>query len=237
MLLCEINISQQENDVITPNDRQMFGLLPISKKQYLAFLISFSFLFLLNIFASTLISFFCSPCHQRYHAVVHPLNSRSKLTRRKLKFIISGCWLTGCLWNAPLFVTVTFREDLGTCGERWPNTVLPVVYSFGWSVVAGIIPVSIMAYLYSRVVNKLWFETAPAVQSASAVSRWSLSRRKREAWGGRELTSEKKQNWSNRERKIRWCDLWVVVLSLLHFLWDSLRTESCYMAFRVSGNV
>ncbi|XP_044175454.1 neuropeptide receptor 22-like [Acropora millepora] len=105
---------------------------------------------------------------ERYHAVVHPLNSRSKLTRRKLKFIISGCWLTGCLWNAPLFVTVTFREDLGTCGERWPNTVLPVVYSLGWSVVAGIIPISIMAYLYSRVVYKLWFETAPAVQSASA---------------------------------------------------------------------
>ena len=51
MLLCEIKISQQENDVITPNDRQMFGLL--KKKQHLVFLISFSFLFFLNIFAST----------------------------------------------------------------------------------------------------------------------------------------------------------------------------------------
>ena len=53
MPLCEINISQQENNVITPNDREMFGLLLISKKQHLAFLISFSCLFFLNIFAST----------------------------------------------------------------------------------------------------------------------------------------------------------------------------------------
>lgn len=153
----------------------MFGLILHSKK-YLTFFISslfFHFFFLLQL------PFFCSLCHQRYHAVVHPLTSRSKLTRSKLKLIISGCWLTGCLWNAPLFVTVTFREDLETCGERWPDAILPVVYSVGWSAVAGIIPVSIMGYLYSRVVRKLWFQTTPAVQSASAVSLRSLNRWKR----------------------------------------------------------
>lgn len=114
---------------------------------------------------------------ERYHAVLQPLTSRSKLTKTKRKLISSGCWLAGCLWNIPLFVAVTFRDDLGTCGERWPVAILPIVYSLGWSAVAGIIPISIMSYLYSRVVYQLWFETTPARQSAS-VQKATISRKR-----------------------------------------------------------
>ena len=65
---------------------------------------------------------------------------------------------------------MTYREDLKTCGEQWPGQIFPIIYSFGWSVVAGIAPISLMSYLYSRVVYKLWFEVTPAVPSTSAVS-------------------------------------------------------------------
>ena len=65
---------------------------------------------------------------------------------------------------------MTYRADLETCGEHWPGQIFPIVYSFGWSVVAGIVPISSMSYLYSRVVYKLWFEVTPAVPSTSAVS-------------------------------------------------------------------
>jgi len=112
----------------------------------------------------------CRLCLQRYQAVVRPLSHRSKLTNAKLKFIIPSCWLAGLLWNAPLFVAVTYREDLETCGEKWPDKLSPIAYSLGWAVVAGVIPISVMSYLYSRVVYKLWFDRMPVVKSTSAVS-------------------------------------------------------------------
>lgn len=101
--------------------------------------------------------------------MLQPLTSHSKLKKTKLKLIIAGCWIAGFLWNAPLFAAVTYREDLETCGEQWSGSIFPVIYSLGWSVVAGIIPITIMSYLYSRVIYKLWFETTPALQSASKV--------------------------------------------------------------------
>ena len=114
--------------------------------------------------------FISCPYLQRYQAVVRPLSNRSKLTNAKLKFIIPTCWLAGLLWNAPLLVALTYREDLSTCGEKWPDKLSPIAYSLGWAMVAGVIPISIMSYLYSRVVYKLWFDRTPAVQSTSAVS-------------------------------------------------------------------
>ena len=101
---------------------------------------------------------------------MRPLSNQSKLTNAKLKFIIPSCWLAGFLWNIPLFVAVTYREDLETCGETWRYNLSPVVYSLGWAVVAGVIPISVMSYLYSRVVYKLWFDRTPAVKSTSVVS-------------------------------------------------------------------
>ena len=101
--------------------------------------------------------------------MVQPLTSRSTLTETKLKVIIASCWLAGFIWNTPLYAAVIYREDLRTCGEHWSDAILPVVYSLGWSVVAGVIPISVMGYLYSRVIYKLWFETNPALQSASKV--------------------------------------------------------------------
>ncbi|KAM7451146.1 hypothetical protein ABFA07_001211 [Porites harrisoni] len=114
---------------------------------------------------------------ERYHAVVQPLASRSTLTKTKLKLIIFGCWLFGFVWNVPLFAVMTYRADLEICGEQWPGHIFPIVYSFGWSVVAGIVPISLMSYLYSRVVYKLWFEVTPAVPSTSA-KKASLSKKK-----------------------------------------------------------
>lgn len=102
--------------------------------------------------------------------MVRPLSKRSKLTNRKLKFIIPSCWIAGFLWNVPLFVAVTYREDLETCGEQWSYEFSPIVYSIGWNIVAGVIPISIMSYLYSRVVCKLWFDKTPVLNSTSAVS-------------------------------------------------------------------
>ena len=101
---------------------------------------------------------------------MQPLSSRIEFTNRKLKLIIPGCWLAGFFWNIPLFVVVTYREDLGTCGEQWSHALSPIAYSVGWGVVAGIIPITVMSKLYSKVVCKLWLDKTPGVQSTSTVS-------------------------------------------------------------------
>lgn len=102
--------------------------------------------------------------------MVRPLSKRSKLSNRKLKFIIPSCWIVGFIWNAPLFVVVTYREDQEACGEQWSYEFSPIVYSIGWNIIAGVIPICIMSYLYSRVVGKLWFDRTPVLNSSSAVS-------------------------------------------------------------------
>ena len=114
----------------------------------------------------------------RYYAVVKPLSSLSHFTTSKLKIIIPGCWILGFLWNTPLFLTVTYRSDLQTCGEKWPNTILPKIYSFGWNIVAGVIPVTVMTWFYFRVVRELWFKKTPAMQCNSTVCFFSLSQLK-----------------------------------------------------------
>lgn len=90
---------------------------------------------------------------ERYFAVLYPFREE-RLTPRNLKLIILGVWLLSLLWVTPLYVIVTYREDIRTCGEQWPNLLLPRIYSFGWNIIAGVVPICIMAFLYSKVCKK-----------------------------------------------------------------------------------
>jgi hypothetical protein len=96
---------------------------------------------------------------ERYFAILYPYSEKGRINNRKLKYIIVGSWLASLLWNSPLFINVTYRYDIEKCGEVWPNQILPKIYSFGWNVVVGAIPMSIMAYMYTKVVRTLWFKT------------------------------------------------------------------------------
>ena len=89
---------------------------------------------------------------ERYFAVLYPLRE-ARLTPRNLRLIILGIWCLSLLWVMPLFVHVTYRVDIQTCGEQWSNPLLPKIYSFGWNIVAALVPMSIMAFLYSKVCN------------------------------------------------------------------------------------
>ena len=87
---------------------------------------------------------------ERYYAVLYPFREE-RLTPRNLKLIFFGIWLLSFLWVTPLYMIVTYRADIQTCGELWPNLLLPRIYSFGWNIVAGVMPISIMSFLYSKV--------------------------------------------------------------------------------------
>ncbi|XP_078348451.1 QRFP-like peptide receptor [Oculina patagonica] len=107
-----------------------------------------------------------------YFAIIHPLRQRDIFTRRRLKVFIGLGWSFAFFINVPDFMsTGYYRPDLRSCeSEGKFGDVEAKVDGLVWMVLAGIVPVSIMVYLYSRVVRHLWFkpvENLEASQSAS----------------------------------------------------------------------
>ena len=60
--------------------------------------------------------------------------------------------------NLPLFFIMQYDEDAHFCMEHWSNEWLSKAYSILWLFLAGIIPVMMMAALYSRVVYAMWLK-------------------------------------------------------------------------------
>ena len=67
-------------------------------------------------------------------------------------------WICAGILNIPLFLIAYFDEDTKFCREYWPDLWLPRAYSLTWFFVGGIIPVTLMIVLYSKVVYRLWFK-------------------------------------------------------------------------------
>lgn len=44
------------------------------------------------------------------------------------------------------------------------------VHSLAWMILAGIVPISIMAYLYSRLVHHLWFKPVQNLEASQRVA-------------------------------------------------------------------
>lgn len=101
---------------------------------------------------------------ERYFAVLYPYNEKRRISKAKLKFIIPACWLFSFIWNLPLFVLVKYDQVIDFCYEDWPSGWYMNAYSLGWLIVIGIIPLSIMVFLYTRVVIKLWVKTSQPVE-------------------------------------------------------------------------
>ena len=101
---------------------------------------------------------------ERYFAVLYPYDEKRRISKAKLRFIIPACWLFSFLWNLPLFVLVKYDQAIDFCYEDWPSGWYMIAYSLGWLIVIGVIPLSIMVFLYTRVVIKLWVKTSQPVE-------------------------------------------------------------------------
>ncbi|XP_078372989.1 QRFP-like peptide receptor [Oculina patagonica] len=95
---------------------------------------------------------------ERYFTVMCPLGSKGKLTKRKVKVILSCCWIFSVALNMPLFLVSTFDESIGDCKWDWPESWMGGAYDTAWLVLLAIIPLIVMTGLYSRVVYMLWFK-------------------------------------------------------------------------------
>jgi len=95
---------------------------------------------------------------ERYYTVMCPLGSRGKLTKRKVKVIIPGCWIFAVALNMPLILVTIFDEITGDCKWNWPKSWMGAANETTWLVLLAIIPLIVMTGLYSRVVYTLWFK-------------------------------------------------------------------------------
>ncbi|XP_074639840.1 QRFP-like peptide receptor [Acropora palmata] len=93
---------------------------------------------------------------ERYGAVMYPHSRKGKLTKTKLLILIVTCWSLSALWSIPGFIAVTYIEEFRSCGHSWSKPIFGHFYTVGWSVVAGVIPLGLMGFLYSRMVYRLW---------------------------------------------------------------------------------
>ncbi|XP_078348450.1 QRFP-like peptide receptor [Oculina patagonica] len=117
---------------------------------------------------------------ERYFAIIHPLRQRGRFTKRRLKVFVVLGWSFAILMQTHGFIEIRYyRPDLRLCkGDGSFGYVEAKVGSLAWMVLAGIVPVSIMTYMYSRVVHHLWFKP---VGNLDASQRASLRYRKQVA--------------------------------------------------------
>ncbi|XP_020894395.1 pyroglutamylated RF-amide peptide receptor-like [Exaiptasia diaphana] len=104
---------------------------------------------------------------ERYYAVVFPHMIRHRFTRSQAKFTSILAWLASLLLNIPLFFVSVYSVDQDFCIESWASIDMSKVYSMIWFISVGVIPFSVMAYCYIRVIYNLWgrqSRTTPAAQ-------------------------------------------------------------------------
>ena len=116
---------------------------------------------------------------ERYCAIIHPLRQRGRFTRRRLKIFVLVGWTFAILVSIPDFLRVKnyhSKERMCRSDSDLDYAYMSIkVNSLVWFILAGIAPVSIMVYLYSRIVHHLWFKS---VQNLGASQRASLRYRK-----------------------------------------------------------
>ena len=105
---------------------------------------------------------------ERYFAIIHPFRQRGRFTRRRLKIFIVLGWSFAILVNMPGFMeTRSYQPDLRLCkSDGNLGDTVNKAHSLAWMVIGGIVPVSLMVYLYSRVVNHLWFKSAENLEAS-----------------------------------------------------------------------
>lgn len=100
---------------------------------------------------------------ERYLAIKFPYDERKRITTAKLKRIVALGWVLAVSWNMPLFLYARYDPVGDFCLFQWPTANFAQVHSPLCAVVYGVLPITIMSYLYSKLVYKLWFR--PTVNS------------------------------------------------------------------------
>ena len=107
---------------------------------------------------------------ERYFSIIHPLRQRGRFTRRRLEIFIIIGWSVAFLFCIPDFLRVKNYHS----GERLCKNdsdfdyahMTMKVNALLWVILAGIVPVTTMVCLYTRVVHHLWFKPVQNLESS-----------------------------------------------------------------------
>ena len=99
---------------------------------------------------------------ERYLAIKFPYDERKRITTAKLKLIVVVVWVLAASWNLPLFLYARYDPVSEFCLFQWPSANFAQYHSPSCAVVFGVLPITIMIYLYSKLVYKLWFRPIPS---------------------------------------------------------------------------
>ena len=94
---------------------------------------------------------------ERYLAIKFPYDERKRITTTKLKRIVVVGWVLAVSWNMPLFMYAQYDPVNEFCLFKWPTGNFAQFHSPLCAIVYGVLPITIMIYLYSKLVYKLWF--------------------------------------------------------------------------------
>lgn len=94
---------------------------------------------------------------ERYHVIKFPYDERKRITTAKLKIIVVVLWVMAASWNMPLFLYARYDPVSEFCIFHWPSANFSKFHSPACAVVYGALPITIMIYLYSKLVYQLWF--------------------------------------------------------------------------------
>ena len=120
------------------------------------------------VWVGALTSAFCLVCIalERYLAIKFPYDERKRITTTKLKRIVALGWVLATSWNMPLFMYARYDPISEFCLFQWPTANFAQIHSPLCAFVYGVLPITIMIYLYSKLVYKLWFR--PTAKSTMA---------------------------------------------------------------------
>lgn len=93
---------------------------------------------------------------ERYHAIIHPHNSRGRMTKGKLRKLIIFTWISSVIFLLPETYVIRYDVKKKACIFDFP-VWLGKVDAAMWLFAIGLFPLGTMGILYGRVVRRLWF--------------------------------------------------------------------------------
>lgn len=93
---------------------------------------------------------------ERYHAIIHPHNSRGRMTKGRLRKFLIFIWISSVVFLLPETVVIRYNENKSACILDFP-VWLGKADATMWLFAVGLFPLGAMGILYGRVVRRLWF--------------------------------------------------------------------------------
>ena len=104
---------------------------------------------------------------ERYNATLHPLEH---LSRGRSRWLVPIMWILALLLVSPLVVVATYDVENKMCFNNFRNHVTSRAFLLFWSFCNEVVPITIVGYLYTRVILRLRRVVLVPVSNPNSVS-------------------------------------------------------------------